>query len=107
MDRLELQVPGMWADHHVLAVRDVLGAQEGVGPVTASARDLRVELEYDPATTDPARIAAALVEAGYEPGPAAQPDAAPTSKPSWATSGARCTSTDPADLAMSGDHRKY
>jgi copper chaperone CopZ len=107
MDRLELQIPGMWADHHVLAVRDLLSAEEGVGPVTASARDALVRLEYDAGRTGPAQLVAILTAAGYEPGLGPQYDAPPTNKPAWATSGVRSTSTDPVDLAMSGDYRKY
>jgi len=40
-------------------------------------------------------------------GEAPDADAPPTDKPAWLTSGVRVTATDPADLTMSGDHRKY
>jgi copper chaperone CopZ len=107
MEQLALIVPGMWADHHVIAVRGLFQEAEGVHVTDASALDATVRLEYDPATTDPQKIAARLEQAGYTIGDAADAEASPTDKPAWATAGVRVTSTDPADLAMSGDHRKY
>ncbi|MFA4965850.1 MAG: heavy-metal-associated domain-containing protein [Thermoleophilia bacterium] len=107
MEELVLAVPGMWADHHVLTVRDLLGHVDGVAAISASALDAAVRVEYDPAVADPQSIAAALDEAGYPTGagePAAPP---PTNKPAWATAGVRVTVTNPSDLTMSGDHRKY
>lgn len=112
MEQLALIVPGMWADHHVIAVRALFGVAEGITVTGASAMDTTLVLEYDPAQTDPQRIAARLEEAGYPAGrestgehPEAEPS--PTAKPAWATAGVRVTTTDSADLSMSGDHRKY
>lgn len=107
MEQLALNVPGMWADHHVIAVRGVLQGVEGVEVTGASAMDATVRLEYDPARTDPQKLAAQLEQAGYTVGEAAGAEAPPSNKPAWATAGVRVTTTDPADLAMSGDHRKY
>jgi copper chaperone CopZ len=107
MEQLALIVPGMWADHHVIAVRDLLKEAEGIELVDASAMDTTVRVEYDPSRTDPQKIAARLEQAGYTVGETTDSEAAPTNKPAWATAGVRVTVTDPADLAMSGDHRKY
>jgi len=107
MEQLALNVPGMWADHHVIAVRGVLQGVEGVEVTGASAMDATVRLEYDPARTDPQKLAAQLEQAGYTVGEAAGAEAPPSNKPAWATAGVRVTTTDPTDLAMSGDHRKY
>jgi copper chaperone CopZ len=107
MEQLALIVPGMWADHHVITVRGLLRDADGVAVTGASAMDATVRLEYDPDTTDPERIAAELEQAGYPIGRAADAEAPPTDKPAWATAGVRVTATDPADLTMSGDHRKY
>jgi copper chaperone CopZ len=107
MEQLALSVPGMWADHHVIAVRGLFREAEGIDVTGASAMDATLRLEYDPAKTDPQSIAARLEQAGYPTGDAPAADAPPTDKPAWATSGVRVTTTDPADLAMSGDHRKY
>jgi hypothetical protein len=107
MDQLALIVPGMWADHHVIAVRTLFHDAEDVRVTGASAMDATLRLEYDPAKTDPQKIAAQLEQAGYPTGDAPDADAPPTDKPEWATAGVRVTVTDPADLTMSGDHRKY
>jgi copper chaperone CopZ len=107
MEQLALIVPGMWADHHVIAVRGLFHESEGVHVTGASAMDATLVLEYDPAKTDPQKIAAELEQAGYSAGEPQDADASPTDKPAWGTSGVRVTTTDPADLAMSGDHRKY
>ena len=37
MEELTLAVPGMWADHHVLAVRDLLREDDAVTATVASA----------------------------------------------------------------------
>jgi copper chaperone CopZ len=107
MEQLALTVPNMWADHHVVAVRDLVRQIEGVATVDASARDKTLRLEYDPTNTDPASIAARLDGAGYAVGTAPAAAAPPTDKPAWGHSGGRVTTTDAIDLTMSGDHRKY
>ncbi len=107
MEELVLALPGLWADHHVLAVRDILGQDEAVQVVTVSALDRSVTVTYDPARTDPATIAALLQAGGYQAEAAEEPAPALTSKPAWATAGVRVTTTNAVDLAMSGDHRKY
>ncbi len=107
MEQLALIVPGMWADHHVIAVRGLFREEEGVEVIGASAMDATLRLEYDPAKTDPQRIAARLDQAGYTTGEQSDAEAPPTDKPAWLTAGVRVTATDPADLTMSGDHRKY
>jgi hypothetical protein len=107
MEQLALSVPGMWADHHVIAVRGLFLEAEDVRVTGASAKDATLRLEYDPATTDPRRIAARLEQAGYPAGGSPGADVPPTDKPAWLTAGVRVTTTDPADLTMSGDHRKY
>ena len=107
MEQLALIVPGMWADHHVIAVRRLFQDADGIEVAGASAMDATLRLEYDPQKTDPQRIAAELGQAGYPVGAPPEAGASPTDKPAWATAGVRVTSTDPADLAMSGDHRKY
>jgi hypothetical protein len=107
MEKLTLAVPGMWADHHVLTVRDLLREDDAVTFTAASALERAVRIEYDASRTDPQRITALLAEGGYvcgEPEEAAGP---PTDKPAWATAGVRVTTTNAVDLAMSGDHRKY
>ena len=72
MDQLALIVPGMWADHHVITVLGLLRDTEGVEVTGASAMDATLRLEYDPAKTDPQRIAAQLEQAGYPTGEASR-----------------------------------
>ena len=107
MEKLVLIVPGMWADHHVIAVRGLVQEEAGVVVMGASALDTTLSLDYDPAKIDPQRICALLEKGGYPPGDPPEVEAPPSDKPAWATAGVRVTTTDPADLAMSGDHRKY
>ena len=107
MEQLALIVPGMWADHHVIAVRGLFRDAEDIQVTGASAMDATLCLEYDPATTDPQKIAAQLEQAGYAVGEAADAANSPTDKPEWLTAGVRVTATDPADHTMSGDHRQY
>jgi copper chaperone CopZ len=107
MEELVLAVPGLWADHHVLAVRELLEQDEGVTVVAVSALDRSVTLTFDPARTDAAKIAALLEKGGYQTGAADEPAPSPTDKPAWATTAVRVTATNAVDLAMSGDHRKY
>lgn len=106
MEDLTLAVPGMWADHHVLAVLDLLREDQGVAKVAASALDGSVRLTYDPQLTDAQRITARLEDAGYDVGGTQPAEAPPPDSQGWKT-GLRVTVTDPADLSMSGDYRKY
>jgi len=107
MEQLALIVPRMWADHHVIAVRGLFQEVEDVRVTGASAMDATLRLEYDPASIDPQGIVARLERAGYPAGDSPAAEAPPTDKPAWLTAGVRVTTTDPADLTMSGDHRKY
>jgi copper chaperone CopZ len=107
MEELTLAVPDMWADHHVIAVRAILTQLDGVTIEGTSALEKRVRVSYDPAQTDAQHIVAALEQGGYSTGTAGEGEAPPTDKPAWATAGVRVTTTNPDDIAMSGDHRLY
>ena len=65
MENLELELPAMYGDHHVLAVRALALGLEGVQDIWASAAYRWVEIDYDPDKTDAEKITAALREAGY------------------------------------------
>lgn len=60
-----MEVPAMYADHHVVEVRRVLLALPGVKDVYASSSFKTVEVSYDPASIDEGAIKACLSEAGY------------------------------------------
>lgn len=107
MEKATLTVPGMWADHHVLAVRDALGKLSGVTNVAASAMNRQVVVEFDPKTVSAEAIGKGLAAAGYAPGPLAEAGPAPRNKPEWAVSTLRVTVTNLADGALSGDFRRY
>ncbi len=62
---MSLTVPGMWADHHVLKVREVLCAIDGVEEVVAQAMPRTVTVRFDPARTDAAAVARELEAAAY------------------------------------------
>jgi copper chaperone CopZ len=111
MEKVVLDVPAMWADHHVLRVRDALIPQEGVEDVYASSAWQQVLVRYDENRTDRASIEKALAEVGYPVGEGETPILAPPTKnrkdPQWKDAGMRMTQTNPADLDMSGEFRRY
>ena len=107
MAEVSLTIPGMWADHHVLAVRETLGKLPGVQGINASAMNKQVQVAFDPKATTAEAIGKGLTAAGYAPGPLAPAGPAPRNKPEWMVDVVRVTVTNMNDVAMSGDHRKY
>ncbi len=65
MEKLTLELPALYADHHVLAVRQLLAELPGVTAIYASSAFHVVEVTFDPAQIDAERIRARLGEAGY------------------------------------------
>jgi copper chaperone CopZ len=110
MEKVTFSIPAMWADHHVLAVREALGQVSGVQDVRASALYKDVVIEYDPTTVEPDALKTALVEKGYD---IAQAPELPThpertdDSSDWFIFQERVTETNLRDLELSGDHRKY
>jgi excisionase family DNA binding protein len=111
MENVLLDVPAMYADHHVIAVRQALLAVSGVEDVWASSAWQQVQVTFDPTSTSPDHLTRALEQAGYSvsnghlpPSPAPGPHA---KDPAWDALGARVTQTNQADLAMSGEFRRY
>jgi len=107
MERLTLTLPAMWADHHVLAVRSALAEAPGVAETKASARDFTLQVAFDPATTTSEAVVARLAAAGYVQGPLPGAGTGERDEAAWTTGGSRTTTTNPADAAMSGEHRNY
>jgi len=110
MEKVTFSIPSMWADHHVLAVREALGQVSGVEEVLASAMYKDVLVKYDPTTVKPDTLKSALTTAGYEIAKAPQLPTYPERKDDesdWYQFQERVTETDMRDLIMSGDHRKY
>lgn len=110
MAKVVLNLPTMYADHHVIAVRRILLAEPGVQEVFASSAFFRAEVVYDPALTSPDRLRQVLAQAGYPEGDAVSLDLPKMNghgDPAWQLLGVRATQTNEADLKMSGEFRKY
>jgi copper chaperone CopZ len=103
-----LPVPSMYADHHVVAVREALGALPGVENIQASAAFKEVTVEHTGKVTKKA-LTEALEKAGYSVGEERPVEEEPSclGDPAWYECASRCINTDEADLEMSGDFRKY
>ncbi len=65
MTTISLPLPMLYADHHVLAVRQLLLALPGVADVYASSSFQIVEVSFDEAKLDEEKITAVLAQAGY------------------------------------------
>ena len=65
MNRLVIDVPMMYADHHVVEVRRILLEDSGVGTVNASSAFHVVEVSFDPEKTSEDALRSSLDEAGY------------------------------------------
>ena len=110
MEKTVLHVPKMYADHHVLAVREALLPLDGVKEVLASSAFKRVVVGYDSARLEPSTIEEALRAAGYGPGEdweLPSPLEGKEEDSAWFKTIRRITETNVLDLQMSGDFRKY
>ena len=111
MEKVVLDVPTLWADHHVLRVRDALTSLTGVEDVYASSAWKQVLVTYDGAKTDRTAIEKALVEAGYPIGGGELPVLVQPTRnrkdPQWREAWLRMRETNRADLEMSGEFRRY
>lgn len=103
-----LPVPSMYADHHVAAVRKALSEVAGVQEIQASAAFREVTVKHTKDVTEKALVEA-LDKAGYQVSKEELVDQEPScfGDPAWYECASRCTKTDGADLAMSGDFRMY
>jgi len=110
MEKASFDVPRMYADHHVLVVREVLSRVAGIQDVVASSALKRVFVSFDPAVASKATIQEALTQAGYGPDACLEFPAIPAGKEDgsfWHTLRPRITETNRLDIEMSGDFRKY
>jgi copper chaperone CopZ len=65
MEKLTLNLPTMYGDHHVIEVRRILLETPGITEVYASSCFQIVEVDYDPAQLDGEVVAGRLEKAGY------------------------------------------
>jgi copper chaperone CopZ len=106
MEKVIIDVPSMYADHHVLTVRKVLTALDGIQEVYASSAFGQVLVKYDPERVQAETITKALTDAGYTQA-LEMPVQDKVAEDVWKFGNSRRTSTYPADVAMSGEFRKY
>ncbi len=111
MEKVVLDVPSLWADHHVLEVREVLVDLEGVEEVYASSAWSQIMVTFDPEKVETAAIERALAGAGYPVGEGGVPVfVEPTAirrDPHWETLGVRLAATSEIDREMAGEFRRY
>ena len=110
-NKIRFLVPDLWADHHVIKVRKVLGGAPGVASVYASSAFKEIAVEYDGKATNPDQLATLLAAAGYPPATGITPDDGKVVygefDAMWRERGSRVATTDERDIAMSGDFRRY
>ena len=109
MKELILDVPLMFADHHVLKVRELFAGLEGIGDIYASSAWKQLMVSYDPDKLKPAAIEKALAEAGYPVGeetPVLLTSSPIKRDPQWEKLAIRSTMTYQAELEMSGEYRR-
>lgn len=109
MDKVTLTIPAMYADHHVTKVKRLLSPLKGVENVVASSAFKEMTIEFDPGKTSRDALVRALTDAGYAPGKEELPEQTPfaTPDPAWDKLGVRVVTTNPVDLQLSGEFRKY
>lgn len=109
MHQLAITIPRLYADHHVTSVRQTLFQLNGVENVVASAAFKQVTVEYDSDKVSSDAIIEVLTGAGYAPGVPEIVERTPnaTADPAWDKLIQRTVTTNPVDLQMSGEFRKY
>ncbi len=109
MEKMVLAVPKMWADHHVLKVREALTVLDGVHDIYASSAWKTVIVNFDSNGVQEDDIVATLAGAGYDVSEELQLEHLPpsTGDPAWKKLGVRTTRTNQRDLELSGDFRRY
>jgi copper chaperone CopZ len=65
MEKLSIDLPTLYGDHHVTEVRRILLEIPGVEDVYASSAFHLVDVTYDPAKISPDALRSSLEEAGY------------------------------------------
>ena len=65
METKTFEAPAMYADHHVVEVRQILLEMTGVSDVYASSAFHVIEVTFDPGKVKADQIAARLEQAGY------------------------------------------
>lgn len=110
MKKIFLEIPSMFGDHHVLAVRSALTSLTGIEELYASSAWKQLMISFDPKKTKQSDIEQALADAGFPVGGEEPPVLVETdavkSDPQWQALGVRVTQTDEAEVDLSGDFRR-
>jgi len=110
MEKIILELPAMYADHHVLTVRDALTELEGLEEIYASSAWKQVMISFDPAKIKQSAIEDALANAGYPVGEGEPPVLVEFGDnkrdPKWEELGVRVTETYEPEVQMSGEFRR-
>ncbi|MEZ4556572.1 MAG: BldC family transcriptional regulator [Caldilineaceae bacterium] len=95
VETIRVEVPKLYADHHTLAVRQVLAGLPGVQDVWVSAAAREVQITFDPDVTVADGIVAALAAAGYPArnGQEPRPTGVVSKDPAWTHLDLRVTQT--------------
>jgi copper chaperone CopZ len=65
MKKITFQTPMLFADHHVVEVRNIISAVAGVNDVYASSGFRMIEIEFDESQITPEKLQSALEASGY------------------------------------------
>jgi copper chaperone CopZ len=65
MDKLTLNIPTLYGDHHTTAVKQILEGLEGVKDIYVSSAFKQISVSYDKKKTSPETIEKALADEGY------------------------------------------
>lgn len=68
MEKLVLNIPTIYGDHHTTAVKDILARLDGVQDSYVSSAFQQVSVSFDPKKVNPEAIRKALAEMGYSEG---------------------------------------
>ncbi len=104
MEIITLEVPSLYADHHVLKVRELLLELDGIKEVYASSAWKQVRVTFDPAEIEQTTIEGALEGAGYPVADGETPILIERNDigrdPQWKKAEVRTTQTNPQDREM-------
>jgi copper chaperone CopZ len=106
MEKVIIDVPSMYADHHVLVVRDMLSKMDGIKDIYASSAFKQVMVNFDPSVIQSKVIIETLTDAGYTRD-IKVPVQEKLAEDAWKNGSFRRTQTFQADREMSGEFRKY
>jgi copper chaperone CopZ len=105
-----IAVPAMYADHHVLRLREALLGVKGITEVIASAARRTVAVHFDETVISDEGVREAVASAGYGPEQTPAMSEFPERHKdgsAWYLVLNRSTVTEHKDREMAGDFRRY